>query len=222
MTLRHFWFPTIYIFPPCIFFFPKFCWYNRRPYNLKNRLIRTNSEIPWRVELHEFNCITKTCIIACYSSNHSAILLALKLGESQRGRGSWKFNNSLLFEQDLLENRHNQEYLEFKQKLNDVFHGNVDWRYKTSVNITKKEKKSISFLNLEKNCAVQIKVRLLEVKGKEIKEQEKIIEHFYHIHEDLFSNDIPVSSKSISRYLKDINLSKLSMEQREQCECEFT
>ena len=77
-------------------------------------------------------------------------------------------------------------------------------------------------MNLEKNCAVQIKVRLLEVEGKEIKEQEKIIEHFYHIHEDLFSNDIPVTSKSISSYLKDINLSKLSMEQREQCECEFT
>ena len=128
MTLRHFWFPTICIFPPFIFFFPKFCWYSQRPYNLKNRLIRTNSEIPRGFELHEFNCITKTCIIACYSSNHSAILLALKLGESQRGRGSWKFNNSLLFEQDLLENSHNQEYLEFKQKLNDIFHGNVDWR----------------------------------------------------------------------------------------------
>ena len=62
---------------------------------------------------------------------------------------------------------------------------------------------------------------LLEIKGKEIKEQ-KIMENLYKFYENLFSNDVPVSKKSISNYLKDINLPKLSMEQRELCKGELT
>ena len=35
----------------------------------------------------------------------------------------------------------------------------------------KQKKKSIFFFNIEANCAIQSKVRLLEIEGKEITEQ---------------------------------------------------
>ena len=53
------------------------------------------------------------------------------------------------------------------------------------------------------------------IKHKEIKEQEKILENLYQFYKNLFSDDVPVPNKNISNYVKDIDLSKLSMEQRE-------
>ena len=53
------------------------------------------------------------------------------------------------------------------------------------------------------------------MKSKEIKEQEKIMEYLYHLYKNLFSNDIPVSYKGIFIYLKDVNLPKLFMEEKE-------
>ena len=65
-------------------------------------------------------------------------------------------------------------------------------------------------------------MRLLEIKIKEIKDQEKIMENLYQFYENLFSNDLPVSNKSISNHLKFISLPKKSIEQRELCEGELT
>ena len=75
---------------------------------------------------------------------------------------------------------------------------------------------------MKKDCAIQSNVCLLEVKGKEIKVQEKIMENLYHFYKILFSNSEPVSNKSICNYLKDINLPKLSMEERGLWEGELT
>ena len=77
-------------------------------------------------------------------------------------------------------------------------------------------------MNLEKNRAIQSKVCFIETKGKKVKDQEKIMKNFYQFYEKLFSNDVPVSKKSISNYLKDINLGKHFMKQRELCEGELT
>ena len=63
------------------------------------------------------------------------------------------------------------------------------------------EKDSKFLFILEKNRAVQCKVRLLQIKGKEIKDQEKIMENLYQFYEKLLSNGVP-ASKSISNYLK--------------------
>ena len=52
--------------------------------------------------LTSFDCFlytSDTYIIPGYRSDHSGILLDLTLNENERGRGYWKFNNSLLKDQ---------------------------------------------------------------------------------------------------------------------------
>lgn len=61
------------------------------------------------------------------------------------------------------------------------------------------------------------------IKGKEIKDQEKIMKNLYQLDiENLFSNDVPIINKGKSNYLKKINLPKFLMEERELCESEGT
>ena len=111
--------------------------------------------------------------------------------------------------------------MDFKPKLNDIFDQNVEGiKMKSKCMWYEEGEKHFELLlNLEKNCALQSKVHLLEIKGKQIEDKKKIIENFY---ENLFSNGVTVSSKSILIYLKDVSLPKLSMEQRELSEGEFT
>lgn len=86
-------------------------------------------------------------------------------------------------------------------------------RKEVSVNSMKKQKKkSEFFLNHEENCAIQSKVPLLEIKGKEIKNHKKIMKNFHRFYEELFSIYVPVSNKCLCNQLKDIDLTKLSME----------
>ena len=75
-------------------------------------------------------------------------------------------NKIKVFGQDSEENEQNQEYVDCKRKLNDIFDRNVKG---IKIRIKCKwyeegEKNSKFFLNLEKNCAIQSKVRLLEKK----------------------------------------------------------
>ena len=77
-----------------------------------------------------------------------------------------------------------------KRKLSDIFERNVEG-IEVSVNCMKQEK----------NCAVPSKVRLPQIKGKEIKDQGKIMENLYQFYENVLSNDVP-ANKSISNYLK--------------------
>lgn len=48
--------------------------------------------------IHEsvFQYVTDSDIISGYRTDHSAIILRLKFPENNRGKGYWKFNNSLL------------------------------------------------------------------------------------------------------------------------------
>ena len=68
-----------------------------------------------------------------------------------------------------LKNEHRQEYLDCKRKLNDIFGENIKIRSKCK-QYEEVEKKSIFLFNIEANCAIQSKVRLLEIEGKEIKQ----------------------------------------------------
>ena len=55
--------------------------------------------------LTSFDCFlytSDTCIIPGYRSDHSGILFDLTLNENERGRGYWKFNNSLLKDQNYI------------------------------------------------------------------------------------------------------------------------
>ena len=48
------------------------------------------------------------------------------------------------------------------------------------------------------------------------------MENLHQFYENIFSNDAPNSNKSISNYLKNISLLKISTEQRELCEGKLT
>ena len=56
---------------------------------------------------------------------------------------------------------------------------------------------------------MQRKIRSFEIKGKEIKDKKK--KKMYQFCKNLFSNDVPVSNKSLSNYSKDISLPIFSM-----------
>ena len=69
-------------------------------------------------------------------------------------------------------------------------------KHELSVNGIKKES-STFILNLETNCPIQNKMRLLEIKGKEMRHQQKIMKNLYQF----YSNIVAVSTKSIVIYL---------------------
>ena len=133
-------------------------------------------------------------------------------------------NEIKAFKEDLEENKCKQEYLDCKRKLNDIFDQNgerIKMRSKCKC-YEEGEQNSKFLLNIEKNRAMQSKVQLPEITGKEIKDQERIMEKLYQFYENLFSKDVTVSNKTISSCLKDVNLPESSMEQRELCEDELT
>ena len=69
-------------------------------------------------------------------------------------------------------------------------------KHELSVNGIKKE--SFTFiLNLETNCPIQNKMHLLEIKGKEMRHQQKIMKNLYQF----YSNIVAVSTKGIFIYL---------------------
>ena len=54
-----------------------------------------------------FNSVNDSYVEASYRSDHSMVILSIKLQEFKKGKGLWKFNNSLL---------HNKEYVELVKK----------------------------------------------------------------------------------------------------------
>lgn len=61
------------------------------------------------------NTVQKSEILPSYKSDHSPISLCLKLNELTHGKGLWKFNNSLLYDNEFL-NTINQKISEIKQR----------------------------------------------------------------------------------------------------------
>ena len=68
----------------------KYIWRRLRPTKKQSRLDF------FLVHDSIFQYVTNADIIPGYRTDHSAIILKLKLHESKRGKGYWKFNNSLL------------------------------------------------------------------------------------------------------------------------------
>ena len=54
-----------------------------------------------------FNSVNDSYFEASYRSDHSMVILSIKLQEFKKGKGLWKFNNSLLY---------NKEYVEVVKK----------------------------------------------------------------------------------------------------------
>ena len=61
------------------------------------------------------NSVNKADIVPSYRSDHSMITVSLKLNNFEKGKGLWKFNNSLLFNQDFI-NMIKQKIKEIKQQ----------------------------------------------------------------------------------------------------------
>ena len=78
--------------------------------NLRKYTRRRNNITPKQARLdfflvHDstFQYVTAANIISGYRTDHSAITLKLKLHENERGKGYWKFNNSLLKDKKIVE-----------------------------------------------------------------------------------------------------------------------
>ena len=76
-----------------------------------------------------FHFVTDTDIVSGYRTDHSGIILKLKLLENERGKGYWKFNNTLLKDELYIE--------EIKKtieeiKITYVVNQNIDERVNTS------------------------------------------------------------------------------------------
>jgi hypothetical protein len=71
---------------------------DKRQYTwIRNNPVRKQSRLDFfLINQSTFNFTTETKIISSYRSDHKGIILKLKLLENKRGPGYWKFNNSLL------------------------------------------------------------------------------------------------------------------------------
>ena len=75
-----------------------------------------------------FKFVTDTKIIPGYRTDHSGITLKLKLIDSERGRGYWKFNNTLLKDKDyvsLIKNTIDDVTKTYVSNENNLNHGNI-------------------------------------------------------------------------------------------------
>ena len=72
----------------------KFTWFRRNPYPLMSRLDF------FLVSDDLLNFINASEIIPGYRTDHSAVTLKLQFSAHSRGRGYWKFNNSLLHDKE--------------------------------------------------------------------------------------------------------------------------
>ena len=75
-----------------------------------------------------FQFVTDTQIIPGYRTDHSGITLKLKLIDSERGRGYWKFNNTLLKDKDyvsLIKNTIDDVKKTYVSNENNLNHGNI-------------------------------------------------------------------------------------------------
>ena len=110
-------------------------------------------------------------------------------------------NKFKVFEQDLEKNKHNQKYFDCKRKLNNIFDRDVEViKIRSKCHWYEKEKKIKIFLESWKNRALRSKVHL---EGKFLcKRPRNITENLYQLYENLFSNDVPVSNKSIWNHLE--------------------
>ena len=75
-----------------------------------------------------FQFVTNTKIIPGYRTDHSGITLKLKLIDSERVRGYWKFNNTLLKDKDyfsLIKNTIDDVNKTYVSNENNLNHGNI-------------------------------------------------------------------------------------------------
>lgn len=84
-----------------------------------------------------FQYVINSSIIPGYRTDHSAILLKLKLQNNERGKGYWKFNNSLLKDKEyikLVKETINEVKNTYKSKHPDNLNENSDEKMQFDIN----------------------------------------------------------------------------------------
>lgn len=133
-----------------------------------------------------FQFVTNTDIISGYRTDHSSIILKIKLQESERGRGYWKFNNSLLKDKSYIE--------EIKKTIEEVKN-----TYVINVNDVKRDNISNNDIKFNINDQLFLETLLMIIRGNTIKyssikkkkkiEEEKKLEEEINFLENKINND---------------------------------
>ena len=118
----------------------------------------------------------------------------------------------------------NYDYLECKNKLNDIYEKKAN-----GIKIRSKcnwyefgEKSSKFFLNLEKSHGLKSQVRSIFVDNKKYDDAKEINKQLLVFYKSLFSEKIENETKFLEEFFKNIDLPKLSHEQINICEGEIT
>ena len=118
----------------------------------------------------------------------------------------------------------NHYYLEYKQKLQNIYTKKVnDIRIRSKCNWYQNGEKSTKFfLNLEKYRATQGCLRTIIVNKKEINDSRQINDALYNFYQTLFKEKLSISEECIQSFLDKVSLPKLNENQTLKCEGAIT
>ena len=142
-----------------------------------------------------FQFVTDTDIVSGYRTDHSGIILKLKLSENERGKGYWKFNNTLLKDELYIE--------EIKKIIEEVKN-----TYAVNQNIDERVNTSNENIEFNINDQLFLETLLMIIRGNTIKyssmkkrkkqeEEKKVEEEISKLEEDINSDLLNIELEKI-------------------------
>ena len=150
-----------------------------------------------------FQFVTDTKIIPGYRTDHSGITLKLKLIDSERGRGYWKFNNTLLKDKDyvsLIKNTIDDVKKTYVSNENNLNHGNI----------------SNEEIQFHINDQLFLETLLMMIRGntikyssekkkKRLKEEKTLEEDIKRLENELYENGININNQTVADLVQKQN-----------------
>ena len=150
-----------------------------------------------------FQFVTDTKIIPGYRTDHSGITLKLKLIDSERGRGYWKFNYTLLKDKDyvsLIKNTIDDVKKTYISNENNLNHGNI----------------SNEEIQFHINDQLFLETLLMMIRGntikyssekkkKRLKEEKTLEEDIKHLENELYENGININNQTVADLVQKQN-----------------
>lgn len=144
-----------------------------------------------------FQYVMDSDIVSGYRSDHSGIVLKLKLQDYERGKGYWKFNNTLLKDRKYIE--------EVKRTVEEV-----KLTYKTNENLRQHENISNQNIKFNINDQLFLETLLMIIRGStikysSIKKRNKLEE------ENKLENEISILEEEIGNNFINVNFEKIQI-----------
>ena len=144
-----------------------------------------------------FQFVTDTDIVSGYRTDHSGIILKLKLLENERGKGCWKCNNTLLKDDLYIE--------EIKKTIEEVKN-----TYVVNQNIDERVNSSNENIEFNINDQLFLETVLMIIRGNTIKyssikkrkkqeEEKKVEEEISKLEEDINSDLLNIELEKIQK-----------------------